>query len=111
MQSCLLRLLPSINRMPTASDKPLVTFAVAAFNQERFIREAVEGAFGQTYSPLEIVLSDDCSRDRTFEIIREMAEGYRGPHKVILNRNPVQKSIGGHINRIMEISQGEMIVG
>jgi glycosyltransferase involved in cell wall biosynthesis len=97
--------------MPTASDKPLVTFAVAAFNQERFIREAVEGAFGQTYSPLEIVLSDDCSRDRTFEIIREMAEVYRGPHKVILNRNPVQKSIGGHINRIMEISHGEMIVG
>src|SRR3954464_2454463 len=97
--------------MPTASDKPLVTFAVAAFNQERFIREAVEAAFAQTWSPLEIVLSDDCSRDRTFEIMQEMAAAYRGPHKIILNRNPRQLSIGGHINRVVEVSRGELIVG
>ena len=69
------------------SDRPLITFALFAYNQERFIREAVAGAFSQTYSPLEIILSDDCSSDRTFEIIQEMTAGYEGPHKVILNRN------------------------
>jgi glycosyltransferase involved in cell wall biosynthesis len=91
-------------------DKPVLTFAVGAYNQERFIREAVESAFAQTYSPLEIVLSDDCSKDRTFEIMREMAAAYRGPHKIVLNRNPVRKSIGGHINRVVEISHGELII-
>src|SRR5215475_13066302 len=96
--------------MPATGDRPLLTFAVASFNQERFIREAVEGAFSQTYSPLELVLSDDCSDDRTFEIICEMAKAYRGPHRVVLNRNPVRRSIGGHINRILEISRGELIV-
>ena len=40
---------------------PLVTFALFAYNQERYVREAVEGAFAQTYQPLEIILSDDCS--------------------------------------------------
>lgn len=54
-------------------DRPLVTFALIAYDQERFIREAVEGAFSQTYSPLEIILSDDCSSDRTFEIIKDVA--------------------------------------
>ncbi len=88
-----------------------MTFAIAAFNQEAFIREAVEAAFAQTYSPLEIVLSDDCSKDRTFEIIKEMAAAYRGPHKLILNRNERQKSIGGHVNRVVEVSHGELIVG
>jgi len=48
--------------------KPLITFALFAYNQERFIREAVQGAFSQTYSPLEIIMSDDCSKDRTFDI-------------------------------------------
>src|SRR5712664_440400 len=96
--------------LPDSADRPLVTFAIAAFNQERFIREAVEAAFAQTYSPLEIVLSDDCSEDRTFEIICELAKAYRGPHRVVLNRNPVRRSIGGHINRIVEISQGELIL-
>jgi glycosyltransferase involved in cell wall biosynthesis len=92
-------------------DKPLLTFTIAAFNQEAFIREAVAAAFAQTYSPLEIVLSDDCSRDRTFEIMQEMASGYRGPHRLILNRNSSQQSIGGHVNRVVELSQGELIVG
>ena len=30
-----------------------VTFALVTYNQERFIREAVEGALAQTYDPLE----------------------------------------------------------
>jgi glycosyltransferase involved in cell wall biosynthesis len=94
----------------TSAEKPLLTFALAALNQERFIREAVEAAFAQTYSPLEIILSDDCSEDRTFELMCEMAKAYRGPHRIILNRNPVRRSIGGHINRIMEVSQGELIL-
>jgi glycosyltransferase involved in cell wall biosynthesis len=92
-------------------DKPLITLAVAAFNQERFIREAVEAAFAQTYSPLEIILSDDCSQDRTFDIMREMAVAYRGPHRVVLNRNPSRRSIGGHLNRVVELAHGELIVG
>jgi len=97
--------------MPRINDKPLLTFAIAALNQERFISEAVEAAFAQTYSPLEIILSDDHSEDRTFEIMKEMAAAYRGPHKIILNQNPARRCIGGHINRIIEISSGELIVG
>ena len=92
------------------SDAPLITFGLAALNQERFIRQAVESAFAQTYSPLEIVLSDDGSEDATFEIIKEMAGAYRGPHRLILNQNPVRRSIGGHVNRIVEISSGELII-
>jgi glycosyltransferase involved in cell wall biosynthesis len=91
-------------------NKPLISFPVVAYNQERFVAEAVKGAFSQTYSPLEIILSDDCSPDRTFEIMREMATSFKGPHKVILNRNEKNLGIGGHVNRIMELANGELIV-
>ena len=64
------------DQMPdNVTDRPLVTFALFAYNQEEFIREAVEGAFAQTYEPLEIILSDDCSSDRTYEIIQEDGSG------------------------------------
>jgi glycosyltransferase involved in cell wall biosynthesis len=53
-----------------SDDKPLLTLAMFAYNHERFIAEAVRGALRQTYSPLEIIISDDCSTDRTFEIIQ-----------------------------------------
>jgi glycosyltransferase involved in cell wall biosynthesis len=91
-------------------DRPLVTFALFAYNQARFVREAVMAAFAQTYSPLLIVLSDDCSRDDTFAIMEEMVAAYRGPHRVVLNRNPVNLNVGRHINRVMELVEGELIV-
>ncbi len=90
--------------------KPLISFLVATYNQENYIAEAVKGAFAQTYSPLEIIVSDDNSRDRTFEIVQEMAAGYRGPHKIILNKNATNLGIGGHVNRIMDLTQGELVV-
>lgn len=94
-----------------ATDRPLATFALLAYNQEKYIREAVEGALSQTYEPLEIILSDDCSSDRTFELMQEMAAAYVGPHKVILNRNPNNFGIGSHINKVMDLSIGKYIVG
>ena len=90
--------------------RPLVTFALFAYNQERFIREAVRAALAQTYSPLEIIISDDCSQDRTFGIIQEEVAHYDGPHQVLLNRNHRNLGIGGHVNRVLELTNGELIV-
>ena len=91
-------------------DRPLISFIVATYNQEAFVREAVEGALAQTYSPLEIIISDDCSRDRTVEVAQQVIANYKGPHQVRINRNPTNLGIGGHVNRLMEICKGELIV-
>jgi cellulose synthase/poly-beta-1,6-N-acetylglucosamine synthase-like glycosyltransferase len=91
-------------------ERPAVTFALFAYNQERFIREAVAGAFAQTWSPLEIILSDDCSADGTFELMQEMADRYDGPHTVRLNRNPRNLGIGGHLNQVLGLVRGDFVV-
>lgn len=88
------------------ADRPLVTFALFAYNQEKYIREAVEGAFSQTYSPLEIILSDDCSSDRTFEIMEEMAREYQGPHLVKVRRNPRNLGTLSHVLAVSRIADG-----
>lgn len=96
--------------MIEVNERPLISFCLLSYNQERYIHEAVDGAFSQSYSPLEIVLSDDCSSDRTFEIMKEKASKYRGPHRIILNRNARNSGLGVHINRIVELSQGPLVV-
>ncbi len=100
--------------VPETSDSDggglLATFFLITYNQERYIREALEGAFAQTYSPLEIVVSDDCSTDGTFRIIEEMCGAYHGPHTVVVNRNPENLGLIGHINRITTLSSGELII-
>lgn len=98
--------------MPSAAEtrSPLVTFALFAYNQEQFIREAVGAALAQTYSPLQIILSDDRSSDRTFEIMQDMAIEYRGPHEILLNHNERNLGVGAHVNRLMDLAKGELIV-
>ncbi|MEH6590009.1 MAG: glycosyltransferase [Halioglobus sp.] len=91
-------------------EKPLVTFALIAYNQEQYIDEAIKGALTQLYSPLEIILSDDCSEDATFKIMQQKASAYTGKHEVILNRNEKNQGIGGHINSVMKLACGELIV-
>ena len=88
----------------------MVTFALFCYNQERFVAAALRGAFAQTYPRLEIIISDDASTDTTWEIVRRETLNYVGPHSLILNRNSVNLGIGSHINRIMELAHGELIV-
>ena len=52
-----------------------VTVGVKCFNNVRYIREALERAFRQTYRPLEIVVCDDCSTDGSWERICGLATG------------------------------------
>ena len=97
-------------KSPAVKDKPLISFVLLAYNQEEFIRESVKSALDQTYEPLEIILSDDCSTDKTFEIMTKLAKEYCGPHRVKMNRNCKNVGIGSHINALMELAEGEVIV-
>lgn len=91
-------------------EQPLVTFALFAYNQKMFIREAIEGALAQSYSPLEIILSDDCSTDGTFDLIRDIVATYSGPHSIRLNRNPANLGIAGHLNFLMSLVKSDFVV-
>lgn len=95
----------------TTCSYPLVTLTITTYNHERYIAEAVLGALAQIYSPLEIIISDDCSIDNTFEIAQNLVKNYRGPHKIILNRN--EKNIGliAHVNKVLALARGELILG
>lgn len=96
--------------MEVHEDRPLATFAILTYNQERFIREAIEGALAQDYSPLEIIISDDCSSDKTLDVIYDTVRGYRGPHLVRVNSNYVNLGISRHVNLIFQMASCELII-
>ena len=59
---------------------------------------------------LQIIFSDDFSSDSTFDVMRSVAWSYKGPHKIIVRRNPFNVGIGAHYNSIISISTGDLIV-
>jgi glycosyltransferase involved in cell wall biosynthesis len=95
---------------PETTNKPLVTLALFAYNQEQFIREAVEGAFAQTYSPLEIILSDDASTDGTVQVIRTMASHYTGPHRLKVRESAFNQGTALHVQSVFNISSGKLFI-
>ena len=90
--------------------QPLVSYLLFTYKQEKFIKETVEAALEQTYSPLEIIISDDCSSDKTFKIIEEVVRSYKGPHQVITNRNEINLGIGAHVFSVLKRAKGEYMV-
>lgn len=56
--------------------RPLVTVVVAAYNGEKFLREALASVFAQDFDSFEVVFVDDGSDDRTAEIARSFPLRY-----------------------------------
>ncbi|MEY4729781.1 MAG: hypothetical protein RL020_939 [Pseudomonadota bacterium] len=91
------------------SEQPLVSMLLIAYRQADTVREAIEGALAQTYSPLEIIISDDTSDDDTWLQMQSAAAAYHGPHKIILNRNQSNMGIGAHLSYLVSLSAGDLL--
>ena len=92
-------------------DKPLVSYCLFTYNQEAYVRESLEAALAQSYSPLEIVVSDDCSSDGTVSVLREIIAAYAGKHRIVLNVNEENLGIGAHVSKVMmELSSGDYMI-
>jgi len=50
---------------------PLVSVAIATFNGEKFLEDQLKSICNQTYKNIEVIVSDDCSTDRTVDILEE----------------------------------------
>lgn len=88
--------------MVEASRDPLVSIITPCFNAEKWVGEAIESCLSQTYQNLEIIVMDDGSTDRSFDILKTYVPKIRlegGSHR------------GGNQarNRGFELSKGEYI--
>ena len=92
--------------------KPAFTIGVKCYNQSAYIEAALEGAFAQTYRPLEIVVSDDGSTDGSWDVIRRVAARHDGMPGVSVVLSRSERNLGnmGNWMRIGELSHGDWIV-
>lgn len=51
-----------------------VDILLATYNGEKYLQEQIESILKQTYSNFRLIISDDCSKDKTKDIIREYAK-------------------------------------
>lgn len=90
---------------------PKVSVAIICYNQENFIRDAIDSVIAQDYPNIEICVSDDCSTDKTPKIILEYAERLDNhPNiKFRYNLNPTNVGIVRNYNNVLNLCTGDYI--
>jgi glycosyltransferase involved in cell wall biosynthesis len=74
---------------------PLVSVVMITYNHEPYIAQAIEGVVSQeTDFPIELIIGEDCSTDRTREIVLDYQRRYPEMIRVLFS----EKNIGGHKN-------------
>ncbi len=88
-------------------DLPKVSIVIPAYNAEKTIVETIGSALAQTYTgPVEIVIVDDCSTDKTVELV-EIMQKHRTSIKLI--QNTENQGIGANRNNGILAASGEFM--
>ncbi|NET45453.1 glycosyltransferase [Okeania sp. SIO2B3] len=86
---------------------PLVSICIPTYNGENFIRAAINSALSQTYSNLEIIISDDNSTDKTLEIAKSLqSENPQIEFRIICHQN---YGLVGNLNFCISQVRGKYI--
>ena len=67
--------------------QPKVSICIPTYNGEAFIEETIKSAIAQTYSNIELIISDDGSTDRTIAIAQTFQSQTTADFRIILHRN------------------------
>lgn len=65
--------------------KPRISIAMATYNGEKYLQPQLESLARQTYSPCELVVGDDGSKDGTIGLLEEFSRTARFPVSIIRN--------------------------
>ena len=90
--------------------QPLVSIIVITYNSSKYVLETLESAKAQTYKNIELIISDDCSKDRTLEIcenwIKQNQARFIRTELIVSSKNT---GIAPNCNRGLKKAKGEWI--
>jgi GT2 family glycosyltransferase len=86
------------------SSRPLVSIVVVTYNSELEIAKCLESVGRQTYSPLEVTVIDNDSKDRTEEIVRSSRTQLR------FVKNEVNRGFAAAHNQGIRLTRGEYYI-
>jgi glycosyltransferase involved in cell wall biosynthesis len=85
---------------------PLVSICIPTYNGEAFILEAIASALTQTYHAIEIIVSDDNSKDNTWQILKSLQKQISVNFSIYYHQN---LGIAANCNFCIQQAQGQYI--
>lgn len=85
---------------------PVVSVLMSVYNGEAYLKEAIECILEQSFSDFEFLITDDCSTDRSWNILQEYAER---DERIRLFRNETNLGLTKSLNRGLHLARGKYI--
>ena len=85
-------------------ENPLVSIVMAAYNEEKYIKEAIESILSQTYSNFEFIIVNDGSTDKTEDIILAFPD-----HRIKYIKNEQNLKLIASLNKGLTAATGKYI--
>lgn len=83
---------------------PKVSVILPAYNAEKYIKEAIDSILSQTFQDFELLVLNDCSKDRTEEIIRSYAD-----ERIVYLKNEKNMGVAATLNKGLAAAKGEYV--
>lgn len=97
-----------MNKLKEVTSFPKVTVIILTYNQEKYIAECISSVLKQKFSEYEVIVSDDCSTDHTYDISTELMKSTTIDMQVL----KTEQNIGlvGNFNYAVSKARGKYII-
>jgi len=87
--------------------KPAISVLMTSYNEELYIKDALNSILAQTFTDFEIIIIDDGSQDLTCDIVAEIA---KADDRIVFYKNELNIGIFPSLNKGLELARGRYIV-
>ena len=89
---------------------PMVSVIVVTYNSSDYVLDTLNSAYSQTYKNIELLVTDDCSKDNTLELVKEWAEEYKNRFKRFEIIPAIEnRGIPANCNKGLKAAEGDWI--
>ena len=88
---------------------PKVSIVIPLYNHEKYISHTLHSLYNQTYNNLELILLDDGSKDRSFEVAQNVLEEIGGKFTNVICLKKENEGICKTLNKGLELMTGDYL--
>lgn len=99
----------NIQQNPSNMNNPLITIGIPIYNVEPYLEKCLLSILNQTYQNLEILAIDDCGKDNSMGIVRDMQKTHPLGHLIKILKHDQNMGQGEARNTIIKNATGKYI--
>ena len=88
---------------------PAISIIMPVYNVEKYLSECLDSILAQTFTDYEVIVSDDCSTDKSCEVVESYIPRFGGKLQLIQSEKNSGRHVGIPRNRGLKIARGKYV--